>query len=271
MPRNGVSVGVDLGGSWLRVAVAADGRLSRRLRLRAVTPAELPAELRRLFSRMRLRPRRLRVGSKGVWRAAERRRLRRALEGLAPEVEVLSDLELAHRAAFGSGPGVLIVAGTGSAVYGVDPCGHQARAGGLGPLLGDEGSAFWIGREWLKGRPERALRLARRPDAVRAVAALGGSVVRRAAGTPEARRIVAAAQNQLAVQARAAARDLHFRGEIPVAFQGGLLGQKRFRLGLLRLLGRRWKPAAASLPADVAAASNRWLPYAIDKTRPPCY
>ncbi|TDT78378.1 N-acetylglucosamine kinase-like BadF-type ATPase [Arthrobacter sp. AG258] len=43
--------------------------------------------------------------------------------------------------------GVAVIAGTGSAAWGRDPRGVEARAGGWGYLLGDEGSGYWLGRE----------------------------------------------------------------------------------------------------------------------------
>jgi N-acetylglucosamine kinase-like BadF-type ATPase len=45
--------------------------------------------------------------------------------------------------------GINIVAGTGSIGYG-ERLGRTARAGGWGDILGDEGSAFWIGMEGLR-------------------------------------------------------------------------------------------------------------------------
>ena len=42
-----------------------------------------------------------------------------------------------------------LVAGTGSVAYGRNAAGKTARAGGWGYLAGDEGSAYWIGREAL--------------------------------------------------------------------------------------------------------------------------
>ena len=44
------------------------------------------------------------------------------------------------------GPGIVLIAGTGSAAYGRNAAGETARAGGYGPWVGDEGSAFEIGR-----------------------------------------------------------------------------------------------------------------------------
>jgi glucosamine kinase len=43
--------------------------------------------------------------------------------------------------------GVAVIAGTGSAAWGRNPRGVEARAGGWGYLLGDEGSGYWLGRE----------------------------------------------------------------------------------------------------------------------------
>jgi glucosamine kinase len=62
------------------------------------------------------------------------------------DVRVTTDLEIALEAVVDEGPGVVLVAGTGSAAYGRDANGRTARAGGHGPWIGDEGSAFDIGR-----------------------------------------------------------------------------------------------------------------------------
>jgi N-acetylglucosamine kinase-like BadF-type ATPase len=61
-------------------------------------------------------------------------------------IHVTTDLEVALEAAVGEGPGVVLVAGTGSAAYGRNAAGNVARAGGYGPWVGDEGSAFDVGR-----------------------------------------------------------------------------------------------------------------------------
>ena len=55
-------------------------------------------------------------------------------------------MQIALEAAFGAGPGVLVIAGTGSIAYGRDLKGNTARAGGWGFAISDEGSAHWIGR-----------------------------------------------------------------------------------------------------------------------------
>jgi N-acetylglucosamine kinase-like BadF-type ATPase len=69
--------------------------------------------------------------------------LHRLLPG---KVTVLGDNVIAHESAFHGGPGVLIIAGTGSIAYGRNESGMTVRAGGNGPIVSDEGSGNWIGR-----------------------------------------------------------------------------------------------------------------------------
>src|SRR5204862_47365 len=94
--------------------------------------------------------------ARAVWTAAERRAVKRGLRRAAARVHVISDAEAALLGAHDAQPGVLVLAGTGSIVLGRDAAGRLARAGGLGPLIGDEGSAFWLGREWLRRTPRAA-------------------------------------------------------------------------------------------------------------------
>jgi glucosamine kinase len=72
--------------------------------------------------------------------------LRRVITGIVGgEVEIVGDMEIAFEAAFGSGPGVMAIAGTGSVAYGKNLVGEAARAGGWGHAISDEGSGHWIG------------------------------------------------------------------------------------------------------------------------------
>jgi glucosamine kinase len=81
--------------------------------------------------------------------AEEKGEVSRALRKALPQarVRVASDARTAHLGAFGGEPGALLVAGTGAVALAVDPAGASYWAGGLGPVLGDEGSGGWIGRE----------------------------------------------------------------------------------------------------------------------------
>lgn len=47
-------------------------------------------------------------------------------------------------------PGVVVIAGTGSAIYGENAAGETARAGGLGFLFSDEGSGFWLAAQTIR-------------------------------------------------------------------------------------------------------------------------
>jgi N-acetylglucosamine kinase-like BadF-type ATPase len=87
------------------------------------------------------------VGLAGISRPGRRARALRSLKALG-DVVVTSDAEVALWGALPDGEGLAVVAGTGSIALARDATsGRQARAGGYGWLLGDDGSAFWIGRE----------------------------------------------------------------------------------------------------------------------------
>ena len=66
--------------------------------------------------------------------------------GSTARIKVTNDALVALVAGAGRGPGVVVIAGTGSIAYGRNADGQLARAGGWGYVLGDEGSGYWIGR-----------------------------------------------------------------------------------------------------------------------------
>ncbi len=68
-----------------------------------------------------------------------------AEEYVGKMVHVCTDLDLTLEAT-GEGAAIVLVAGTGSAAVGRDIHGNVRRVGGHGPLLGDEGSAYDIGK-----------------------------------------------------------------------------------------------------------------------------
>ncbi|OZB94190.1 N-acetylglucosamine kinase [Paenibacillus sp. XY044] len=65
----------------------------------------------------------------------------------ADRIIVENDGVAALLGATGGDPGILIIAGTGSIVYGINASGESARAGGWGHRVGDEGSGYWIGKQ----------------------------------------------------------------------------------------------------------------------------
>jgi len=64
-------------------------------------------------------------------------------------VVAVNDGEIALVGAHGQRQGALVLAGTGSIVYGISPQGDSHIVGGWGYLLGDEGSGFWLGKQAL--------------------------------------------------------------------------------------------------------------------------
>lgn len=60
-----------------------------------------------------------------------------------------SDARVALTGAIGFGSGIVVIAGTGSVAFGRNEDRTEARAGGWGPTLGDEGSGYAIARRGL--------------------------------------------------------------------------------------------------------------------------
>src|SRR5260370_35379937 len=99
MTRNW-TVGVDAGGTWLRV-LAADGGGRQRV-MRRPASDDLPAALRAVWRRWHVGPAEvahLVVATRGVWTASERRAAAGRLRGLARRGPVIPDPEAAHRRA----------------------------------------------------------------------------------------------------------------------------------------------------------------------------
>lgn len=192
-------------------------------------------------------------------------------------VAVGDDTEAALAGAFRGGPGVVVIAGTGSGALGRDAAGRLARAGGHGYLLGDEGGGYWIGRAAVAaalraadgtGPPTALDRVVRAAfgglvDAVRQVhqapadrglltALVPAVVAAGAAGDPEAARILSAAAGELAGLAAAVGRRLG--ADLPVAMVGGIFAAEPVRHRFVELTGAG--PPAE--PAELGAA--RLLP-----------
>lgn len=233
-------LGIDCGGSSTRLAVVLDGRIVRRETagpFNALLQTEAAADLATIIGRHEVVA--AGIGLPGVRTAATALELSRALSAAAGlPVSVRSDAEIAHLGAFGGGPGVVVVAGTGSVAFGRDAEGREAWAGGRGFLLGDEGGAYWIGREAVR-RALRALDGVGPPNAL-------GPLLESAAGC-ELETLVATAHRAPAdrsILARlapaVAASELPEAGEI-LAAAGRALGELAdailARLGPLELCG----------------------------------
>lgn len=67
--------------------------------------------------------------------------------GAPGHVEVDIDLVGALSGGLGGGPGIALIAGTGSSCFGRDAGGRTFQSGGWGSLLDDVGSATWLGTQ----------------------------------------------------------------------------------------------------------------------------
>jgi len=168
----------------------------------------------------------------------------------APVLVVNDALAALVAGAGDDGPGIVLIAGTGSICYGRNEDGRAARAGGWGYILGDEGSGWWIGRQALSavmragdGRGPATILTAGvlahfafdqvsdlvqeiyyRDTGRRAVAGLS-RVVQGAAddGDVVARQIVADAADELVLAVRSVATRLEMRGlQFPLVLSGSL-------------------------------------------------
>jgi len=111
------------------------------------------------------------AGAAGAEVPARSKRVRQFLESHLPgcRVAVVHDARLVLAAA-GLEQGIALIAGTGSVAYGRTAGGREARLGGWGWLLGDEGGGAWIARE-------AAREVMRRADAGEAPGPMGESLL----------------------------------------------------------------------------------------------
>lgn len=108
------------------------------------------------------------LGMAGITKLAEpgvAREFRRAWReiGTTGAVRVVSDCEVAFAAGSPDPAGTVLIAGTGAIAGRIAERRLVATVGGHGWLLGDEGSAFWVGREAVR-QALRAFDRGERPD-----------------------------------------------------------------------------------------------------------
>ncbi len=157
-------VGVDGGGTRTRALLAndkgevlaqAEGGVSN---VQVIGPEKLASVITEVLGELRQQSRMADVvpdymylGLAGAGRASDRQAAQVALAkaGVANALTVDTDASIALAGAFPMGPGIIIIAGTGSICYGKAAGGEVVRCGGWGYLLGDEGSGYFIGREAL--------------------------------------------------------------------------------------------------------------------------
>ncbi|MEW6004828.1 MAG: BadF/BadG/BcrA/BcrD ATPase family protein [Stygiobacter sp.] len=96
------------------------------------------------------------IGTTGAGRIEDANKLKNDFteftksKGIELKFFVESDARIALEGAFSGKPGSLLIAGTGSIIFGKDKSGNIYRVGGFGKLIGDEGSGLVIGRKGLQ-------------------------------------------------------------------------------------------------------------------------
>ncbi|WP_028265468.1 N-acetylglucosamine kinase [Arthrobacter sp. MA-N2] len=149
----GAVIGLDIGGSktrgitWLDGTAVADTS-GGSANVQNVSRDQARINLEGVFASLNRGPvARVVVGSGGIDTAEDANALTELIQPLAPDavVSVVHDTRLLLAAA-GYSTGIAVIAGTGSAAWGTNGK-DEARAGGWGYLLGDEGSGYWFARE----------------------------------------------------------------------------------------------------------------------------
>jgi len=252
-------LGVDAGGTGTRAVLARDGEILERRELgplNVLLHADAVDRLAALIAECR--PTAAGLGLAGIRGASDADRIASTLrDRTGIPVSVCDDAEVALLGAFGGGPGVIVIAGTGSAAAGRSASGEGVRVGGHGYLLGDDGGGYWIGREAVRAAlrasdgtgPRTALADVVRaafgcdlPDVVRQVhghPAGRGLLARLAPAVgrcddPVAREIRTRAAEHLAELAGAVRARL---GPLPVAMVGGVFGIAAVRSAFVAATG----------------------------------
>lgn len=175
--KSGSFLGLDIGGSSSRARLVEDGRIvveadGLGANVAVLPPHVIESRLRALLSGMgAIRPEACCAGSAGAEVPAGRDRLEKLLVAILPDcrITVVHDARLVLSTA-GFDSGIALISGTGSVAYGRASDGREARAGGWGWLVGDDGSAAWLARE-------AARETMRRSDAGEPLGRLGAAML----------------------------------------------------------------------------------------------
>ena len=158
-------MGIDGGGSKLRIAIV-DANLDQLSALtagsvnpsiigRAAARERIQGGIRDALGLAKLRHENITatgIGIAGASNLHSEKWLLETVKSVLPNSQLApsSDMEIALVGALAQRHGILLLAGTGSAVYGLTPDGERLQVGGWGYLVGDEGSGFWIGSRLLR-------------------------------------------------------------------------------------------------------------------------
>lgn len=259
-------------GNFQRLGAAAWGALMRELYEALLAESGVPVESVCAIS----------VGSAGISTDDDVQSASRALRaaGVALPATVGSDAGIAMHGALAGKAGVLLIAGTGSIVWGWGPTGTLARVGGWGSQLGDEGSGYALGRAMLRrltraldgrakdaGALDAACQWLKVPGAealaawIRAHAGDAASVASASqlvfslarSGDGEAAALIDQGARELAEMVRTAIVVLGLSGAVRVVVHGGLIQDPQYRGKLQTVLAQDYPEIDLRLGApDIA-------------------
>lgn len=158
-PEHSLFLAIESGGSGTRLALAdAGGHILHEVRCPSASPlyrdrdafgAVFTKTLEHVLTREGVN--RAAVQAVGLAGPADAAAMHTILEVALPRVPRVehSEGELGL-ARYDLTQGIALVAGTGASCHALDAAGKRSAIGGYGPQFGDEGSAYWIGREGLK-------------------------------------------------------------------------------------------------------------------------
>jgi glucosamine kinase len=153
-PLSGIIIGLDIGGTKTHGVRFEDGgavadESAGSSNVQNVSPEDAAFNLAELFAKIGGGSvSQVYAGAGGIDTDDDAAALAALIEPHVPgaKITVVHDSRLLLAAGRAS-TGVAVIAGTGSAAWGRNGEGEEARAGGWGYLLGDEGSGYWLGRE----------------------------------------------------------------------------------------------------------------------------
>lgn len=155
-PTQPLSIAVEGGGSKTRLLLAgADGLVLAEAVLGPANPLYIDpdryaADIAEILSAFRTKAQKCRGAVTAVGLAApmDKKLIRKLVSAHFGRVRVMEFTEgQVALAACGLESGMVLVAGTGSSCHYISRAGKVIARGGCGPQFGDEGSAYWIGRE----------------------------------------------------------------------------------------------------------------------------
>ncbi len=274
-----MKIGMDIGGSTIRIAIVKGDRTlfhSKEYPANINSNRFVLEEIKEEISKLATENVEI-IGcaAAGGMEELTKNLFKNILSRFSKNVFIFPDISVAYFAVFGHGNGILALSGTGSVVYGKNGV-KETVIGGLGYILGDEGSGFWIGKEFLKnalyemqkGEKGTYANLAEKyflKDNVHAIIekvygenpqfelSKFGRFAIENAGSDE---IIKHGAEMLAEDAITAAKVLNFRNKVPVSVSGGVFSHSEYFSNVFfNRFGKtfEYKIQEANYPMEIAA------------------